>query len=471
MREWDPRRLTTSAETPRSFTGIVLVTFMAITTFVAAHHEAWRDEADAWLVVRDIDFSQIFQWSRHAGTPLLWYGLLAPLARVGLPYQSQQVLHFAVILAAMAVFVVFAPLSRLTKVLAVFSYYFTYEYAVIVRSYALAILLVFVAAALWKQRRERPVALGLVLALLCNTNAQGFVIAAAFGIVLVAERAFRSSAILAAGALLAWWQVRTPLDPAREGARHVFNPLAIPWTLGNAFAPTVLVAAGCGVALLLLLVVTLALRRAPGALAVLWGTIIILLALYSFVWLGGFRHAGFLLAITLVAVWIGAEDLDVRFTSAAALLLNGALLISTFVAVRYWIDETRFSFSGAEEAAMFIRDHHLESNDIAAHNLTQCEALLPYLPRTRFWYAGLERYGTYLRWDAAQERALEMPYPVAEERAKAHFGGGRWLLLFNVEIPNPEAHGFRLLFTNRSPVFEKTDERYWLYAPLSREAP
>jgi len=466
MREWDPRRLTSEAATPRSFVVGVVAVFAAITAFVAAHHEPWRDEADAWLVVRDLDLTRIFDWSRHAGTPILWYGLIAPLARVGLPYASQQWLHLGVAIAAVAIFMAYAPLSRLTKVLAVFSYFFAYEYSIIVRSYALSILLIFVASALWPRRAERPVALAIVLALLCNTNAQGFVVAGAFAVALLAEKAIRPTAIVALGALAAWWQVRTPPDPAREGARHAFNAMAIPWTLGNAFAPTLPLAAGCATGVLVLIVTTLAIRRSRSALIMLWVTIASLLALYSFVWLGGFRHAGFLLVIALVGLWFGARDIDLRYSSAAALLLNGALLLSLCVAARYWIDDTRFAFSGAKEMAGFIRDHHLDSAEIAAHNLTQCEALLPYLPKTRFWYAGLGDYGTYLMWDAAQERALEMPYPVAEESAKRHFAGRDWLLLFNVEIPNAEAHGFRLLYTNRGTIFEKTDERYWLYAPL-----
>ena len=465
MREWDPRRLTTSAATPRSFVAAIVAAFVAITTFVAAHHEPWRDEADAWLVVRDIDFARIFDWTRHAGTPALWYAILAPLARSGLPYESQQLLHLVITTGAVAIFVTYAPLSRLTKLLAVFSYYFAYEYSIIVRSYALAILLIFAAAALWQRRAERPVLLAIVLALLCNTNAQGFVLAAAFAVALVAERALRPAVIIALGGLAAWWQVRTPPDPAREGIGHAFNALAIPFTLGNGFAPTLPLVAGCVIGVLVLIAITLALRRSRPALIIMWLTIAALLGLYSFVWLGGLRHAGFLLVITLVAIWIGARDADARYGPAVALLLNGALLISLFIAARYWIDDTRAAFSGAKEMATFIRDHHLDTTEIAAHNLTQCEALLPYLPRTRFWYAGLGEYGTYLKWDAAQERALNVPYPVAEERARRHFAGREWLLLFNVEIPNAEAHGFRLVYTNQRPIFEKTDERYWLYAP------
>jgi hypothetical protein len=463
---WDPRTLIDARPVSRTFATLLIAVFVGIVAFVAVHHEPWRDEADAWLVVRDIDFAHVFDWSRHAGTPILWYGLLAPLARTGLPYPSQQWLHLIIAAAAVTILILFAPLSRLTKVLAVFSYYFAYEYSIIVRSYALAILLIFAAAALWPVRARRPMTLAIVLALLCNTNAQGFVVALAFAAALLCERAIRPSLIASLGALVAWWQVRTPPDPARQGAGHVFNAMAIPWTLGNAFTPALPLLAGCAIAASVLVILTLAIRRSRAALVVLWVTIAALLCLYSFVWLGGLRHAGFLVVITLVAVWLGARDVDWRYASAAALLLNGALLISVFVAARYWIDETRSAFSGAKEMAIFIRDHRFEAADIAAHNVTQCEALLPYLPRTRFWYAGLGDYGTYLKWDAAQERALEMPYPVAEMRARQRFDGRPWLLLFNVEIPNPEAHGFRLLYTNQQAIFEKTDERYWLYAPL-----
>jgi hypothetical protein len=462
MHEWDPRRLTSEAETPRSFVAAVVAAFAALTAFVAAHHEPWRDEADAWLVVRDIHFSQFFEWTRHAGTPALWYGLLTPLARSGLPYESQKWLHLVVAIAAVSIFVARAPLSRLTKVLTVFSYYFAYEYSIIVRSYALAILLTFVAAALWRARAERPLLLGAVLALLCNTNAQGCVIAGAFTIALLAERAVKPATIASIGAIAAWWQVRTPLDPAREGARHVFNAAAIPWTLGNAVAPTLPIVAGCAIAVAVLIAITLTIRQSRTGIIILCSTVAGLLTLYSFVWLGGLRHAGFILVIVLVAIWI-ADRVDLRFTSAAALLLNGALLLSVCVAAEYWIGDVREPFSGAKEMAAFIRGEAV--TEVAAHNLTQCEALLPYLPRTRFWYAGLGTYGTYLKWDAAQERALEMPYPIAEERSRREFAGRKWLLLFNVEMPDPAAHGFRLLHATTEP-FEKTDERYWLYAPL-----
>ena len=185
---WDPRTLVTNRATSRLFTLLLLIAFVAGVSFVAAHHEPWRDEADPWLYVRDADLATIMARTRYAGLPALWFLCLAPLAKLGLAYASQKVLHVVIAAAAVGLMAARAPLSRLTKVLAAFSYYFAYEYSVIVRSYALTMLLTFGAAALYPRSRERPIAFAAVLLLLFNCNAQGFFIAGTFAALFVLER-------------------------------------------------------------------------------------------------------------------------------------------------------------------------------------------------------------------------------------------------------------------------------------------
>lgn len=463
--DWDPRRLVTPQRAPALFVALVVVAYFAVIALVATAHESWRDEADPWLYARDADLSTIFIRTRYDGFPALWLLCIAPLAKAGLPYLSQAILHLLVAAAAVGVFARYSPLTRLTKILAATSYYFAYEYAVIVRSYALTILLTCVAAALYQRRRERPMVFALVIFSLFNVNAQGFVIAGAFALLaLIDGLSFVPAGIVACGAFFSWWQVRTPPDPARHAAMHIFNRDAFAWLVGNAYLPTFPVVVSFMVGMLALLAVTMAVRHAREALLFLWLPLAALAILHSYVWLGGLRHAGFFLFIPLVAIWIAGDRIGKAVL--AALLLNTTLLVSDVVAARYWLLDRRAAFSGAMEMANFIADSHLLDREVAAHNLTQCEALLPYLPGKRFWYAGLGEYGTYLKWDAAFEGALNVPYPVAELRARQHFAGKPWLLLFSVEMPNPAAHGFRLLYTNQKPIFEKTDERYWLYAPL-----
>jgi hypothetical protein len=456
-------RASAGASEPPAFVAASLAAFMAVTAFVAAHHEMWRDEADVWLFTRDGNFAHLTDWTRHAGTPALWYLLVAPLARLGAAYWSQQVLHLVVIWAAAAIFLRRAPLPRATKLLALFSYYFLYEYAIVVRSYALTILLVAIAAAWHTSRAERPWRYALVLALLSNVNAHGFLLAAALALLFVIDtRQWKPAVLIAIGAVIAWLQVRAPADPMRVGAKLVFRPSGLLWLFGDGLLPMVPIAAGVVVAAAILVLLTLTLR---GSRLFLWAALGALSALHSLVWIGGLRHAGFVLIIILVAVWI-SSDAAPRYEQATALLLNGALLISLAEGARTAILDVRLPFSGAKEMAHEIRRAGLQDCPIAAHNLTQAEAVLAYLPPRTFWYAGLARDGSYMTWDVAFDRALDCPFPVAERRAQQHFGSRRdWLLLYNVEMPDPEQHGFRLLYRTAEP-FEKTDERFWLYAPL-----
>lgn len=467
---WDPRTLADARPASRWFAILLVAGFIVVVAFVAAHHEPWRDEADPWLYVRDAGLATILARTRYAGLPALWFLCLTPLAKLGLPYASQKVLHLAIAAAGVGLMAARAPFSRLTKLLIASSYYFAYEYSVIVRSYAVTVLLTFAAAVLYQRSRERPLAFAFVLLLLFNCNAQGFFIAGTFAALFVLEghfdkRRIAASAIMGVAAVLAYLQVRTPPDPARQAVMRVYNRDAFAWSISNAFLPTLPTALGIVFGLMLLLLVTLALRRAREAVLLLWLPLAALLVVYSYVWLGGLRHAGFFLLLTLVAIWIGAGGIDKRWETPAALLLNLVLLISTGVAVRYAILDVQRPFSGASDMASFIHEQGLERLPIAAHNLTQAEALLPWLPGTRFWYAGLGDYGTYMKWDSALERALNVTYPAAEQRSIAQFRGRPWLLLFNVEMPDPPAHGFRLLHVTPEP-FEKTDERYWLYAPI-----
>ncbi|MGA8806329.1 MAG: hypothetical protein WB973_00535 [Thermoanaerobaculia bacterium] len=467
---WDPRTLVESKPATRRFAILLGVVFIVLVHFAVAHHEPWRDEADPWLYVRDGSLGTILARTRYAGLPALWFLCLAPLAKLALPYFTQKILHLGIATASVALMAWRAPFSRLTKVLIAFSYYFAYEYAVIVRSYAITTLLTFAAAAIYPRSRERPIAFALVLLLLFNCNAQGFFIAGTFATLFVLERRFdrrciAAMAIMVIAALLAYLQVRTPPDPARQAVMRVFNRDAFAWCVSNAFLPSLPTAIGFVFGMALLLVVTLALRRSREALLFLWMPLAALSIIYSYVWLGGLRHAGFFLLLTLVAIWIGARGIDNRWATPAALMLNIALLVSTVVGIRYAMLDIDRPFSGAADMASFIRSRSLDAVPIAAHNLTQAEAVLPWLQTPSFWYAGLGEAGSYMKWDSAFERALNVTYPEAERRSIEHFRGREWLLLFNVEMPDPAAHGFRLLHVTPEP-FEKTDERYWLYAPL-----
>ncbi len=462
--EWNPLRLRAEERYSVPLGAFLLLIFVAGTLYTGLHHEPWRDEADAWLAARDLPLAQMVPgWTAHAGTPVLWYLILKTIVYSGLPYAAETIVNLLFAWAAAAVLLFAAPLTRLTKVLFLASYFMAYEYTVIARSYALAILLIFIAAALFRSRDTHPIRFAIVVALLFNVNVHAAIFA---GLLLIAStlRSWRANAIMIAGALVAWWQLqprgeanplamRGPQSGALTALRDVFLPSST-WTW------TALLSA------VILAMILFALRRSPRALFLLAAAVIALLGLYTFVWYGGLRASGMILIAVITSIWI-ASDVPATMTSkAAALALNVTLLISAFFAFNVARADVRYAFSGAKEMAAFI-DHRFDHDDIAAHGFYQAEALLPYLPGRKFWYIGLGEDGTYLQWNAAMRQGADMSYETAVMTAKQHFAPSKrqWLLLLNRKMPQPERWGFRLIHATSVVVFRNLDERYWLYAP------
>ena len=468
-RQWSPLRLTTVEKPSIAIALGLLAAYVVGTLFLGLHHEPWRDEADTWLVVRDLPFPSVFTWTRNSGTPGLWFVALKPLISLGFPYQSQTILHLAFAWAAAAVLLFRAPFTWTIKVLALASYYFSFEYAIIARSYVLTILLSFVIASLYPHRHSRPIRYAVAIALLFNTNVHGGVIAAVMLVLFVFDRGKALSpaavAIMIGGAIVAWVQIRTAPDAPFPDIVRFVRPISAWHALANAFSPGVATSLSGTGALVLIVSVAASLRRRIDAMILLLLTVVLLNVIYVFIWFGGYRHAGLILVAVLLSIWIAGNIPQDAISSAAAVLLNIGLALSVTFAFGMARAEIAMDFSGSREMGEFIRLSGLARFPIAAHNLQQAEAVLPYIPGKQFWYAGVGRYGSYMKWNAEEEAGIRMPYPVAVRRAADHFSphGKPWLMLLNRPMPDGAVPGMRLVYATRGTVFRMTDERYWLY--------
>lgn len=458
---------------------VALAAYVVLIVFVEAHHEPWRDEADPWLLARDADLFTFFHRMGLTGTPGLWHVVLLPLARLGLPYASQACLHIVIAACTAALILWRAPFPAVVRIALVFSYFFAYEYAVIVRSYALGVFLLLLIAATYPRRYERPVAWGIAVALLANTNTHSLIIAAMIGLAFLVDGVARreprraiaiGAALMVAGGLAAAIQLYPPPDAIVQGAVMRFTPNAVPMVLGEAFLPRAPLRGTAAIGGAVLALCAYAVRRNRSALLVLCASCAGLFYVFTFKWIGGLRHSGFILLVAIYALWTAETD-DPDASRRERSIAYGALTITLFGSILTNAAvsrmDTLYAFSGAEEMATFIRAANLDRVPIAAHSETTTSALCPWI-REPLWYAGSQRTGTFNLWDQRFERGLEVTYPAAVAAAQQHFAGRDYLLLLNVEMPDPPAHGFRLVYANRRPVFEKTDERYWLYAPLVR---
>lgn len=154
----------------RLFQILICLAFVAVNATLLYYHEPWRDEAQSWLIARDLPFIKIPAQMYYEGHPCLWHLLVALPAKLGLPYLSQNILSFLIMTATVLLFVFFAPMSNLFKAVFCLSPACTYFFPVIARNYCLIPLFMVLLALMYPKRFEWRYRYCLVIALLVQTH-------------------------------------------------------------------------------------------------------------------------------------------------------------------------------------------------------------------------------------------------------------------------------------------------------------
>lgn len=451
----------------------VLLLYAVLGAVLVAHHEAWRDEADSWLLARDASAGELWDRLGYKGTPGLWKAILVPFAKSGLPFETAGWVHLAMATAAAFVLLRYAPFSRSLKVLLLFSYLMGYEYLAIARNYAIGILLLFILAVLDHRRYDRPVAYGLVLGLLANCSVHGLFIAVAAGAVFLVEavrherldrRVVVGLAVAVGFGLLAVAQVWPPADGAHAGWAHMTELRSLRWSVSQSLFPGIRIGGLHWVAFPLFAALVAAFRKHPRALATFalgWAG---LLYVMTFKVVGGPRHFGIVFMLLVWALWVSADADRTRFRALTLRGLEVALAVGVITASWYWTMEIRYPFSGARDMAAYLDESGLSSKRIAVHLPATGSAVLAYLDEKRtLWFPALGEEGSYMKWDRRYEAADRIGHSSVAEDVRQE--DPEALLLFNRPLEHPEGLGYSLLHVGGANVFEKLDEVFYLYAP------
>ena len=191
----------TAAATPERGRGrrglpewVALGLYAAAVAFAIRFHEPWADEAQAWQIARSLPLWRMFHVLRYEGSPGLWHLLLWCLIRLHVSYAGMHWVTGVVALGGVAVLLFDSPFPRWLKLLLPFGFFLLFQYAVVARNYVLAPVLLFLLAALWSKRFERPIAIAVVLGLLANVALHAAMFSGGFAILYALEiwRAWRN---------------------------------------------------------------------------------------------------------------------------------------------------------------------------------------------------------------------------------------------------------------------------------------
>ena len=161
---------------------LAFILLMIVSLFT---HTPWRDEAQSYLLIRDLSFGALFQQLKYEGHPIVWYALLFPWIKMGLPIIVQNIISSTLAVGSAYIILFKSPFQRSVKLFFLVSSPVLFMASVIGRSYALLAFLFLVILAIQPERYGRRYLIyGISLFLLINTHLYAAVIA---GALLVAD--------------------------------------------------------------------------------------------------------------------------------------------------------------------------------------------------------------------------------------------------------------------------------------------
>ena len=137
---------------------IAMLLYMSITFVIGVFfHEKWRDEAQAWLMARDLSFFSLLKQMKYEGHPFLWQLILMPFAKLGFPYVTESLISLVCMWIAVWLLLIKAPFNKIIKILIIFSLPCIYVYPIVSRNYALIPLALAIIAILYKNRNDKKI--------------------------------------------------------------------------------------------------------------------------------------------------------------------------------------------------------------------------------------------------------------------------------------------------------------------------
>ncbi len=508
---------------PVRFAAIITAVFFVVALFGILNHEMWRDEHQAWLVARDANsLPQLLDNMNYEGNPALWHVFLYWITRITHDPVYMQVFHL--LIATSFIFIInrYAPLSNLHKILFSFGYFPLYEYAVISRSYALGILLVFCICALYKNRTSGYILIGLLLALLANVTIYALVIAGCIALILVLDyflfqqknaksmmRLATAMIIFVLGAAFSLYQIWPDKDnsfPATyatglfdlprwgQVSSKIFTTyLYIPqieenfWNTSIFFKePGLIDSPGLMPVVIFALGIFIFLRK-PLILLLYTSTTLGLFSVYYYTALLHSRYCGYLLIALIICYWLAEYYPEKKYFNGllnylsglgkkiARPLITAVLLINVIGAAIAYNMDLQYKFSTSKDAADYIKETKLDSLPVIGITDFVVSPLATYLD-TKLYYPQMNDSGSFTTWSKRRKNQMNFQELVISVGIFADKGNPK-ILLIKDSAPQVSMDGINSMDMERAIIRNDlqvdllkkidpgivNDEKYYIY--------
>lgn len=411
----------------KNITPLIIFAVYAIFNLVMVlHHEIWADEAQAWVVVRDLNLNGIISHVRTEGHPLLWYLLIFPFAKLFHNFNavfSMQFLNWLLVTIGAGYLVFKSPFNICCKTAILLSSGFLYWYPVMARSYCLIPILLFLLANFYfnqaSEQKNSPVKhpfiFAVLLILLANTHIIMFGFCLALGVVFALTNKDKKSKLASVIIFLSLTAIVFYLAGSQHEnfivshSRHVLNLSGFlsvyKRVVFNIFGNSNLFYTAFFTLFLFCWGVAFWLKDKK-VFFVYFANIFFQFFVYMFVW-GSLPQRAFILLLTVVfGFWAVYNKIESQ-SGNAKIFLSSLLAVSFLLTLPDGLkmikDDYTKEFSGGKKAAKFIKNNLPQDAILLSNDPVPTVSISAYLSdnktKRRFWYLGYKDFYTYTIWN------------------------------------------------------------------------
>ena len=423
------------------FLYILFFSYAISSLIITILHESWCDEAQAWLIARDLDVIGIIRQMKYEGHSCLWHMILMPFAKLGFPFATAKYISWGFCTVAAWMILMKAPFSKLLKALFLFNPAMIYLIPAITRCYCLIPFLVSILSILYKEKEEHPYKYAVALAFLVNVHVVMIPMAALLVLTFWGEklilkrkelekeekiRLWLSLGFVALGALIMFLQIYsalfgcTILDSTNK-MNNILNLEYIKYNLnltlvqiGNYLYHNEKWGLYGMIVVCMLLVLATVLHPRQGF--IFWLELIFLVFVQTFVWFVNKQRAVIPVFLLLFWCWNARQEREngklfgkipetVFIDLACAVFL--IVTMYNYVMIR---DDIVGKYSTSKEVASFIEEKIPKGSVFICPNNEKVTSIIAYTKKGdyQFYAPNSKKYYTYISWDRQWQNLSSM---------------------------------------------------------------
>lgn len=149
---------------------VIFICYSILTFFLCYKHEILRDEAQAWLIARDLDPIGIIKQMWYEGHPSLWHSILFPFAKLGFKVGFIKYISWSIMEINAFLILRYSKFPTIVKFAILFSSPYLYFYPAIARSYCLIPLFLTLISIYYNKRHNNVIMYTFLICLLQHTH-------------------------------------------------------------------------------------------------------------------------------------------------------------------------------------------------------------------------------------------------------------------------------------------------------------